>query len=90
MKTIDEEKAVFEKGKWVGLTGFCNNNCLFCFNEDRRKTTSRIKQEKCGGCKYYNKWEGTVKTMQIISVETLIKAGSSYEINNTRKINVCF
>ncbi len=29
------EKAIFQKRKWISLTGLCNNNCIFCLDGDR-------------------------------------------------------
>lgn len=55
MESTEREKAVFEKRKWIGLTGVCNNKCLFCLDGDRKipenKSLSQIKEELEKGLK---------------------------------------
>jgi len=51
--TISKENAVFEKRKWVGVTSFCNNNCIFCLDgghkERKHKEIEQIKSEMLEG-----------------------------------------
>lgn len=37
---IDSE-SVFEKKKWISITGLCNNNCIFCLDKGRPDTHHR-------------------------------------------------
>ena len=32
---MKEADCIFEKKKWISITGLCNNNCLFCLDSDR-------------------------------------------------------
>ncbi len=45
---IDAE-CIFEKKKWISITGLCNNNCMFCLDSDRSDKKHRqideIKEE---------------------------------------------
>ena len=43
-KALDSD-AIFEKKKWISITGLCNNNCLFCLDKGRPDTYHRPKKE---------------------------------------------
>lgn len=47
------KNAIFERRKWVGITSYCNNNCIFCLDGDIKnkvyKSLSEIKKELRGG-----------------------------------------
>ncbi len=40
---------IFEKKKWISITGLCNNNCMFCLDSDRpdkfHRDPEQIKKE---------------------------------------------
>lgn len=54
-----DKDCIFEKKKWISITGLCNNNCLFCLDGDRKdknhkdidKIKIEIKKGKEEGCK---------------------------------------
>jgi len=35
MDILDKANCVYEKKKWISITGLCNNNCLFCLDSSR-------------------------------------------------------
>jgi len=47
-KVLDSD-CIFEKKKWISITGLCNNNCMFCLDKDRpdkfHKDSNQIKKE---------------------------------------------
>ena len=47
-QVLDAE-CIFEKKKWISITGLCNNNCLFCLDGDRtdryHKPAEEIKKQ---------------------------------------------
>jgi len=44
-----DSDCIFEKKKWISITGLCNNNCMFCLDKDRpdknHKDLDKIKAE---------------------------------------------
>lgn len=50
-----KKDVVFEKRKWVGITSYCNNRCIFCLDGNiknkKYKSLSEIKRELRGGLK---------------------------------------
>lgn len=43
-KVLDAD-CVFEKKKWLSITGLCNNNCLFCLDGERPDKYHKNKEE---------------------------------------------
>ena len=43
-KFLDAD-CVFEKKKWISITGLCNNNCLFCLDGERPDKYHKKKEE---------------------------------------------
>jgi MoaA/NifB/PqqE/SkfB family radical SAM enzyme len=42
------EDCIFEKKKWISITGLCNNNCLFCLDGSRADNFHKKKDEILG------------------------------------------
>ena len=57
-KISNDLDCVFEKSKWVSITGLCNNNCLFCLDGNRKdryhkssvEIKPKISEAKREGC----------------------------------------
>lgn len=43
-KVMDAD-CVFEKKRWISITGLCNNNCLFCLDKERPDKYHKNKEE---------------------------------------------
>lgn len=52
---MSRKQSVFEHRKWVGLTSYCNNRCIFCLDGDlkdkKNKTLAEIRKELQEGIK---------------------------------------
>ncbi len=50
-----KKRAVFEKRKWIGITSYCNNKCIFCLDGNiknkKHKSLSQIKNDLKEGIK---------------------------------------
>jgi len=49
MNSQMDDDCIFERKKWISITGLCNNNCLFCLDKGREDThhkdTDQLKKE---------------------------------------------